>query len=492
MMANRSRRQFLEDSMLATAAALAAVTAPTVAADQESGKPVGPSEKLGVAVLGVHGQGQTHCACLVKNPATEILYICDPDQQVGEARAEAVGQTQGRRPKHVKDMRQAFDDPAVDIISIATPNHWHSLAGIWAMQAGKDVYVEKPVSQYVREGRSLVAAARKYQCICQAGTQCRSSPGTRQAIEYLRSGKLGDVTLARGLCYNGRNSIGPKGVYPVPAHIDHDLWCGPAADGPVTRPQFHYDWHWQWDYGNGDIGNQGIHQMDVARWGLGVDKLSRGVIAYGNRYAWEDAGETPNSLVAIHDYGAKTLVFEVRNLATAPYRGAGVGVIFECSEGFMVHSGEDSATAFDKQGNAITTFSGGERHNHQRHTDNFVEAVRSRRADMLNADVLEGHLSSALCHLSDISYRLGELVSAEQALARLNAISTAENVQQTWDRTGAHLRDNNVDIAQLKVRCGSWLKFDPDKEVFMDSPLADAHLARNDRRGFVVPPPDQV
>ncbi|MBM4005445.1 MAG: Gfo/Idh/MocA family oxidoreductase [Planctomycetes bacterium] len=487
-----SRRQFLEDSMLATAATLAATSATTVSADQEPGKPVGPAEKLGVAVLGVHGQGQTHLACYVNNPATEILYICDPDQRIGEARAEAVGQKQGRRPKHVKDMRQAFDDPAVDIVSIATPNHWHCLAGIWAMLAGKDVYVEKPVSQFVREGRSLVTAARKHKRICQSGTQSRSSPAIRQAIEYLHSGKLGDVKLARGLCYNQRDSIGPRGTFEVPPHIDYDLWCGPAPDGPVTRRQFHYDWHWQWDYGNGDIGNQGIHQMDIARWGLGVDRLSRAVISCGYRYRWQDAGETPNSLVTIHDYDSRTLVFEVRNLPTAPYRGAAVGVIFECSDGFLVNPSEDSATALDKQGNVITTFKGGDRHNHQRHTDNFIDAVRSRSAEMLNADVLDGHLSSALCHLSNISYRLGELVSAEEMPQRLEPLSARENVRETLDRTAAHLRDNNVDPSNQKWQCGSWLKVDPDTESFIENPRADKLLVRNDRGGFVVPPPEQI
>ena len=486
-MSKPTRRQFLEDSMLATAAALSAAAIPAVAAEKDSGDPPGPNEKLGVAVLGVRGQGSTHCTAYVKNPATEILYICDPDARVGENQAEAVGEKQGRRPKVVTDMRRAFDDAAVDVVSIATPNHWHALAGIWAMQASKDVYVEKPVSQFVSEGRSLVAAARRYRRICQTGTQIRSSPAVRNAIEYLHSGKLGDVTLARGLCYDRRDSIGPKGNYPVPAHIDYNLWCGPAPDGRLTRPRFHYDWHWQWAYGNGNLGNQGIHQMDVARWGLGANRLSQGVISYGGRFGYEDAGETPNTSVTVHDYGHKSLVFEVRGLQSSPYRGAGVGVIFEGSDGYLVNPDNTSATAFGKDGTGIKTFNGG-----GDHFGNFIAAVLARRIDQLNAEILEGHLSSALCHLSNISYRLGRLASPAEALERLDSISFHQNARETFERTEEHLKANHLDVAKTQVRLGPWLKFDPDREAFVDSSPADMYLARNDRTGFEVPKPDQV
>ena len=480
-MSKQTRRQFLEDSLLATAAE---------AAGEDVGKPLGPSDKLGVAVLGVRGQGTFHCTKFINNSATEILYICDPDRKVGQEQAETVATNQGRRPKFVTDMRRAFDDPAVDIVSIATPNHWHALAGIWAMQAGKDVYVEKPVSHFVSEGRSLIAAARRYDRICQTGTQVRSSPGVRQAMEFLHSGALGETTLARGLCYNHRKSIGPKGNYPVPAHIDYNLWCGPAPDGPLTRPRFHYDWHWQWDYGNGDLANQGVHQMDVARWGLGVDRLSSGVISYGGRFEYEDAAQTPNTIVTIRDYGNKSLVFEVQELKTIRYRGVDVGVIFKTSEGYLVNPGNYSATAFDNDGNVIKSFGGSGLAGD--HFGNFIAAVLSRRTDKLHAEILEGHLSSALCHTSNISYRIGELVSPAEVQERLDSISSHENTQQTWERTREHLTANDVDVAKKRVRLGPWLKFDPDREAFADSPRADTYLARNDRPGFVVPKPDKV
>ena len=244
-------------------------------------------------------------------------------------RVEETAKRQGRAPKFVQDLRQVLDDPAVDVVSIATPNHWHALAAIWAMQAGKDVYVEKPVSHNISEGRRMVEAARKYQKICQTGTQCRSMHGTIEAIEYVQAGKIGEVKLARGLCYKLRGSIGPKGELRPAGQRGLQPVARPGADeAPVTRPQFHYDWHWQWHYGNGDLGNQGIHQMDVARWGLGVDTLTKRVLSYGGRFGYEDAGETANSQVVIHDYGDKTLVFEVRGLKTEPLQDANVGVIF--------------------------------------------------------------------------------------------------------------------------------------------------------------------
>jgi len=215
--------------------------------------------------------------------------IFRPAFTVGQDRAEQVAKKQGRRPKFVRDMREVFDDPSVDVVSTATPNHWHALCSIWAMQAGKDMYCEKPVSHNVSEGRRMVEAARKYKRICQTGTQCRSMQGSIEAIEYVQSGKIGEVKLARGLCYKRRKSIGPKGTYEVPKEVDYDLWSGPAPIEPLTRERFHYDWHWQRLYGNGDLGNQGPHQMDLARWGLGIDRLCDWVVAYGGRLGYEDA-----------------------------------------------------------------------------------------------------------------------------------------------------------------------------------------------------------
>ncbi|GIW94741.1 MAG: NADH-dependent dehydrogenase [Pirellulaceae bacterium] len=485
MAIGRNRREFLEDSMFATAAALAASAVPAVAAAQQQSS--SPNERLGVVVMGVRGRGGSHIGAFAGRKDTEVLYICDVDRDIGQKRAEEVARRQGRKPQFIEDIRQALEDKNVDIVSIATPNHWHALASIWAIQAGKDVYVEKPVSHNVSEGRRIVQAARKYGRICQTGTQCRSNPGMRAAIEYVRSGKLGAVKVARGLCYKRRPSIGPRGNYQPPASVNYDLWLGPAPLAPVTRPQFHYDWHWQWDYGNGDLGNQGIHQMDIARWGLGVDQLSRRVLSYGGRFGYVDAGETANTQVVIHDYGDRTLVFEVRGLETDALRGAKVGVIFECEKGYLVIPSYDSGTAFDLDGNVIEKFSGG-----ADHFENFLVAVRSRKAADLTADIEEGHLSSALCHMGNISYRLGTTMSVEEAKRHLSDIRCHDNVQETFDRTLKHLADNKVELASLQITVGPNLDFDPQTETFRSSREANAMLTRDYRRPFVVPPAEEV
>lgn len=489
-MAKRTRRQFLEDSMLVAAAAVAANgSGRLLAQDEVPGKSA--NDKIGVAVVGVNSRGNSHIGAFTDNRNnTEILAICDIDASIGGKRSEEIGKRQGGKvPTVVEDVRKLLEDPRIDIVSIATPNHWHSLGAIWAMQAGKDVYVEKPVSHNVSEGRRCVEAARKYNRICQTGTQSRSNPGMIEAIEYVQSGKIGEVKLARGLCYKRRKEIGPKGVYPVPANVNYDLWLGPAPIAPLTRKQFHYDWHWQWAYGNGDLGNQGIHQMDLARWGLGQNALPQGVMSYGGRFGYEDAGETANTQVVICDYGPKSLVFEVRGLETKPFKGAGVGVIWEGTDGYVVMTSYAEGAAFDKEGNKVKEFKG-----EGDHFGNFLKAVRSRKIKDLNADIEEGHLSSALCHLGNISYRLGEEVSVADAVDKLASVKTTDNAKETFERTTAHLKDNKVDLNAIKMGLGRILTIDPKNEVFTGSDVdaANAMLTREYRAPFVVPDAGKV
>ena len=488
-MSKRTRREFLEDSMFATAAVVAAGSSgPLFAAEEKQSR--SPNEKLGVAVVGVNGRGGTHIGAFAGRKDTDILYICDIDSDVGNRRAEEVGKKQGGlKPIWEADLRKVLEDKRVDIVSIATPNHWHALASIWAIQAGKDVYVEKPVSHNVSEGRRVVEAARKYQRICQTGTQSRSNPGMISAMEFVLAGKIGEVKLARGLCYKPRGSIGPRGEYQIPSHVNYDLWSGPAPLLPLTRKQFHYDWHWQWAYGNGDLGNQGIHQMDIARWGLGVKTLSKSVLSYGGRFGYEDAGETANTQVIIHDYGDKSLVFEVRGLKSAALKGASVGVIFEGSDGYVVMPKYDGGAAFDKDGQLVQEFKGG---GEDEHFANFLRAVRSRNVKELNADIEEGHISSALCHTGNISYRLGEEVPAGEALTRLASFKTTDNVKETLDRTLEHLADNKVDPATMKVRIGQPLTCDPVAENFPGNDAANQQLTREYRAPFVVPAAGKV
>ena len=488
-----NRRQFLEDSMVAAAAAAAAaalgagVGATELFAD--SNKPsTSPNERLKCAVIGVNGRGGEHIKEWSRRPDVEIAYICDVDTKVGHRRCDEIAKKHPK-PKYVRDLRKMLDDKSVDFVSIATPNHWHALAAIWAMQAGKDVYVEKPVSHNLDEGRREVQTAAKHQRICQAGMQSRSSPALHHALAYLRDGKLGEVKFARGLCYKRRTSIGPKGNYPIPPQVDYDLWSGPAPIKPLTRRRFHYDWHWQWPYGNGDVGNQGVHQMDIARWFLGIEGLPTSVLTYGGRFGYKDAGETPNTEVISEEFGPKTIVFEVRGLSTDAYMGATIGVIVYGSEGYMViPSNYSNASAFDLKGKLVKSFHGG-----GDHFGNFLKGVRSRKMADLNAPILEGHLSAALCHVGNIDYRLGDLHSPGEALDRLKSLKTNDNVQETLDRTIAHLADNHVKFdAHTKLRIGANLAFDPQAEKFVKNPRADAFLTRDYRAPFVVPSAENV
>lgn len=485
-MSKRSRRQFLEDSMFAAAAAVAAgpVTAAFAADNPPSGS---PGEKLGVAVVGCGGRGGDHLNAFAGRADTEVLYVVDIDENIAKRRAKYVAEKQGREPKIVADMREAFDDKSVDLVSTATPNHWHSLVAIWAMQAGKDVYVEKPVSHNVSEGRRAVEAARKYNRICQTGTQSRSNPGMRDAMKYIHDGKIGKVNVSRGLCYKRRPSIGKKGEYPVPSGVNYDLWLGPAPLAPITRPRFHYDWHWQWPYGNGDLGNQGIHQMDLCRWALGVDRLSDWVLSYGGRVGYEDAGDSANTQMIVHGYGDQALVFEVRGLPTEDYKGANVGIIVEGADGYVVMTSYNAGAAFDKDGNKVQDFTGG-----ADHYGNFLSAVRSRKHEDLNADIEQGHLSSALCHLGNISYRLGEPLTVPQIEERLQDLKTVENAVDSYARFKAHLEHNKLDLATLKLGYGVKLDIDPASETFKNNSQADAMLTREYRAPYVVPAAGQV
>jgi len=443
---------------------------------------------------------------------TEILYISEVDEAAGNARCSAIEKQQGRRPKLVKDMREAFDDPSVDVVSTATPNHWHALCGIWAMQAGKDAYIEKPVCHNIAEGTALIAAARKYNRICQVGTQCRSSKAVRDAIEFIQAGGIGPVNFARGLCYKRRKSIGAKGNYPVPQEVDFHIWSGPAAytDPKVTREKFHYDWHWQRLYGNGDLGNQGPHQTDIARWGLGLDRHPNSVLSYGGRLGYQaerkdpnyvDAGDTANTEVSIYDYGDKCLVFETRGLEIKPsaddelnklFQSSNdnkIGVVFYGADGYVVQLTYGHCIAYDKDFKVIKEFKGGENH-----FGNFLDACASRKREDLTADVREGHLSAAISHLGNISYYLGEnnKVSVEEARRILSDIQSLDDNVKTLDRTVQHLADNGVDLAQYPLAMGPLLKFDPEKEVFPHSPEATALVSREYREPFVCPRADKV
>jgi predicted dehydrogenase len=392
------------------------------------------------------------------------------------------------------DYRRLLENKTIDAVSIATPNHWHALMAIWACQAGKDVYVEKPVSHNVWEGRQIVEAARKFGRIVQTGTQCRSNPGMREAIAFVQSGQLGKIKVARGLCYKARRSIGKVGgEQPVPKSVDYDLWTGPAPLEPLRRARLHYDWHWVWPTGNGDLGNQGIHQMDIARWALGVNELSPRVFSVGGRLAYDDDGTTPNTQFVFHDYKPAPLIFEVRGLPKARqyqegdlwgknmdnYHGAGVGVVIDCEHGHVVIPSYDGAIVYDNDWKEARRFKGG-----ADHYANFLKAVHSRKNADLNAEILEGHLSSALCHTGNISYRLGRPAVPEEIR---DEIRSNKEAAETFDRMAAHLEANGVDLQKTPLTLGAFLKMDPKKERFAANKQANALLTREYRKPFIVP-----
>lgn len=407
--------------------------------------------------------------------------LCDCDRAVLEGEA-AEFEKNNQKVQKFADIRKLLESGEVDAVSIATPNHWHSLAGIWACQAGKDVYVEKPVSHSPWEGRKLVEAARKYERMVQTGTQSRSKTGLREAIEWVRQGNIGKIQVARGLCYKRRPSIGRvNGPQPIPTSVDYDLWCGPAPKLPLRRKHLHYDWHWVWPTGNGDIGNQGVHQMDIIRWAAGKNTLSPRVLSIGGRLGYEDDGDTPNTQMVVHDYGDLLLIFEVRGLPENAesnkmdqYRGQGIGQVIECEGGYL--AGE---TAFDRDGKEIKHFSGEENH-----FENFIKVVRSRKVEDLNADILEGHLSSALCHTGNISHRLGSDRSPDAVVEEIKASSAAV---ETFERMKEHLLKNKVDLEETPVTMGVFLEMNPETERFKENQAADALLTRLYRKPYVVP-----
>ncbi len=377
-----------------------------------------PNDTVRVACVGVRGQGQSHIRAYGAMPNVQIAAICDVDESILEKRLQDAEKLTGKRPAGFTDLRKLLEDKSIDAISIATPNHNHALQAIWGCQAGKDVYVEKPCAYNIFEARQLLAAARKHNRMVQHGTNGRSSPAMQEAVQRVREGVIGDVYMSRGLCYKWRDTIGRTPVEPVPAGVHYDLWLGPAPKREFTRNRFHYNFHWFWDYGNGDLGNQGVHQIDAARWLLGVKYPSK-ISAIGGHFMFDDDQETPNTMTASFEFNEggkkKMLVFEVRHWITNGEAGIGgrgdaasggsnaIGNIIYGSKGYL-STAQGYKIFLGKEQQPGPAPSTTERGNNWA---NFIKAVRSRNAADLNAPIDEGAPSVTLIHLANISYRLG-------------------------------------------------------------------------------------
>ena len=448
-----------------------------------------PKDKIRVAVMGCGGRGGSHVDAFAGTKGDSVVVaLCDPDRKRMDGFSKRVKDRQPNmpEPRTEQDIRRLLDDKTVDVVTIATTNHWHALGSIWAIQAGKDVYVEKPCSHNVSEGRRVVEFAREHKKIVQHGTQSRSDGSIQAAIRFIREGGIGKLQLARALCYKRRPTIGDvEGAQPLPPDVDYDLWLGPAPEKPLERKNLHYDWHYLWDYGNGDLGNQGVHQMDIAAWGIGAKQLPRAVQSAGGRLGYKDDGETPNTIMCMYDYGdAGRLLFEVRGLETEKVLGVGVGNIFYGTEGYVVIGAEkEPPTAYTLDGEKIQGFRGpGEDH-----FQNFIKAVKSRKIEDQNADIEIGHVSAALCHLGNISYRTG----SPRPLGDDDLVLLAGNeaVSKTWHRTKKHLAKNGVDLAATQYVMGRKLTVDPKQEIFVGEGAQDANrlLTRAYRKPYVVP-----
>ena len=386
-MSNMNRRDFLKGT-LATGVALGLPGCARLVAPHARIR--GANDDIRLGIIGINGQGNYHIQTFGKIPGVRIVALCDADSHVLANRVQEASD-RNQPVKGYQDLRDLLDDPEIDAITTATPNHWHSLVTVWACQAGKDVYVEKPVCHEIWEGQQMVKAARKYNRIVQTGTQKRSDMGLKAAFEYIQAGNIGKIKVARGFCYKRRASIGKvDGPTPVPDYINYDLWCGPAPKVPLMRKNLHYDWHWVWPSGNGDLGNQGIHEMDLCRWALGEPKLAPRVMSIGGRFGYIDDGNTPNSLITILDYEKAPLIFEVRGLPTSPdinamdhYKGVRIGIVVECEDGYFAGGG-GGGWIYDNNDKKIKQFEGqaGEGHH-----ENFINAVRSRRVQDLNAEI---------------------------------------------------------------------------------------------------------
>lgn len=469
-----NRRQFVQR----TATAAAAISLPMFS----RGRVLGANDEIRLAVIGCGVRGGAHVSAFGSQAGVRIAAICDPDRARLAEFAKRVESAYGNRPQQVVDVRQLMDLKEIDAVTVATMQYWHALPTIWACQAGRHVYVEKPLAHYIWEGRQMVNAARKYDRLVQVGTQARSRNSDHETIDYIRSGQLGKIQYIVCFANKGRSSIGKRmEPLPIPETLDYDLWCGPARKEPIYRDRIQYDCSFTWNMGDGESCNQGVHEVDVARWLLGETTLPRRVMSIGGRFVFNDAGDVPNTQIIYYDYPSAPILYEVHNLRAGKdtnkmpnFRGSAVDTCVQCEGGYvMMHAGK----AFDNSGKVIKEFNAREDH-----FGNFIRALRSGKREDLNAEILEGHLSTNICHAGNISYRLGQRASAAEMRQQIGDLPA---FQEMFDRYLEHLAAHEIDPSESTL--GPWLEADGAHERFKNNPAANELVQGYYREPFVVP-----
>ncbi len=473
-----TRRQFLRRS----AAAATAIGFPMVA----SSRVLGANDEIRLAVIGLGVRGGAHIGEFGKLAGVRLAAICDPDRERLATRAKEIEARYQYKPEQVVDVRKLMDMKSFDAVSVATMQYWHALPTIWACQTGRDVYVEKPLAHFIWEGRQMVNAARKYDRLVQIGTQNRSNKGYAAMAAWLKEGHLGKVQYVTCFANKPRKAIGKRiDPLPIPETLDYELWCGPARKEPIYRDRIQYDCSFTWNMGDGESCNQGVHEIDIARWVLGYKGLPRRTMSIGGRFVFDDAGDVPNTQILFYDYPEVPILYEVHNLpknkecmtpakwSTVPdFKGMRTGVCVHCEGGYTL-----GPVAYDKDGKKLESFGPNEDH-----FADFIAALRSGKREDLNAEILEGHVSTSICHVGNISYRLGNVASLSD---QRNQVGDIPCWREMFERYVKYLGDIGVDPNTSIL--GPWLEVDSENECIQDNPKANEIVRGWYREPFVVP-----
>jgi predicted dehydrogenase len=469
-----TRRQFVGRS----AAAAAAIGLPLFL----NSRAFGANDEIRIAMVGCGGRNGAHIDGFGKQKGVKLVAVCDPDRTRMEAAAKNIERKFGYAPEQVRDVRKLMEKRDFDVVTVSTMQYWHALPTIWACETGRNVYVEKPLAHFIWEGRQMVNAARKYNRLVQVGMQSRSEENVRLGIEYIKSGQLGKIQYVVCFANKPRVPIGNrKEPLPIPETLDYELWCGPAKKEPIYRDNIQYDCSFTWNMGDGESCNQGVHEVDCARRLLGESGLPRRVMSIGGRFAFHDAGEVPNTQIIYYDYPTAPILYEVHNMWAGKdakkmpsYRGVGVDTCVQCEGGYVMLRG---GTIKDNDGKVINQFKGG-----GNHFVNFISALRSGKQEDLHADILEGHRSTGVCHVGNISLRLGKKAPPEESRRQIGDLPV---FQKMFDDYVGHLKAHDVDPGESIL--GPWLECDSERECIKDNEAANSLVKGVYREPFSMP-----